>query len=282
MEIGNAFNDIQSYNSNMARGLEDKMFFLKFLPHTEGYVFVDFGCADGTLINTLHHLVNKVNHGLSNKNSYIGFDISEQMIDLARAKMTESPNNVTFTTDWRDVEYELFSNSRKKVLILSSVIHEIYSYAGSDDDIALFWKRVLESRFDYICVRDMMLSSDMSLAPTPDYWVKNIKWDSNSKVSPERKEEFEKIWGSLTTKKNVFRYLLMYRWQINWNREVHEDYFPVNVDEFLKHFESEYNLDYLERFRVPFLDECIKEDFNISFEDTDFTHIKAVFSKKSD
>jgi hypothetical protein len=38
-----------------------------------------------------------------------------------------------------------------------------------------------------------------------------------------------------------------------------------------------YNLDYFERFRVPFLDKCIKEDIGIELDQC--THIKAIFSR---
>ena len=37
----------------MAKGMEDKLFFLNELPKNYEYTFVDFGCADGTLINYL-------------------------------------------------------------------------------------------------------------------------------------------------------------------------------------------------------------------------------------
>ena len=62
--------------------------------------------------------------------------------------------------------------------------------------------------------------------------------------------------------------------------EVNEDYFPLMVEDFLEiMMYSCYNLDYFKRFRVPFLDEKIKKDFN-GIVLTDYTHIKAVFSKK--
>jgi SAM-dependent methyltransferase len=274
MEVGKKFENLKVYNQNMAKGLEDKMFFLEHLPNEFGYVFVDFGCADGSLIDALYHSLNPYNQ-------YIGFDISEQMIDIARTKISESPKNVLFTSDWNDVRYELLGNDKKKVLILSSVVHEVYSYAKSREDIDTFWKRVLDTGFDYICVRDMMVPWDTLATPTPVEWINNIKWDAKGNVPKERREQFCEKWGPIENKHNALHYLLKYRWQINWNREVNENYFPIDIEDFLDMFKDSYNLDYFIRFIVPFIKDKIEEDFSITLGDTDFTHIKAVFSKKT-
>ena len=276
MEVGKKFENLKVYNQNMAKGLEDKMFFLEHLPKEDGYVFVDFGCADGTLIDALYH-------SLSSSNQYIGFDISEQMIDIARTKISESPKNVLFTSDWSDVRHELSGNDKKKVLILSSVVHEVYSYAKSREDIDTFWKRVLETGFDYICIRDMMIPNDTRNTPTPCEWVKYIQLYWENFMSEERFNQFLKKWGPIDLNKHVaLHFLLKYRWQINWDREVNENYFPVDMEVFLDKFEKSYNLDYLQRFTVPFIKDTIEKDFWITLGDTDFTHIKAIFSIKTD
>ena len=41
---------------------------------------------------------------------------------------------------------------------------------------------------------------------------------------------------------------------------------------------ANFNIKYLERFRVPYLDECFRKDFDIELEDN--THIKAIFEHK--
>ena len=274
MDVGAKFKNLRLYNYEMAQGLEDKLFFLEHLPNENGYIFVDFGCADGTLIDSLYHI-------LPADNLFIGFDVSDQMIDLAKTKRTDSPNNVIFTTDWRDVQYALMGSDRKKVLILSSVVHEVFSYAKSTKDIDTFWKRVLETGFDYICVRDMMVPNDTRNTATPTEWINNIKWDAKNNVPAGRREQFCEKWGPIEIKYNALHYLLKYRWQINWDREVNENYFPIDIEVFLDKFKSSYNLDYFNRFIVPFIKDKIKEDFSITLGDTDFTHIKAIFSKKS-
>lgn len=273
MEVGKNFKDILSYNQNMAKSLEDKLFFLNNLPE-DNYIFVDFGCADGVLTATLCDTV-------IGNNLFIGFDISEQMISLAKTKIIDSSNNIIFTSNWNDVINVMNGDNRKKVLILSSVIHEVYSYANNESDIDLFWNRVLESKFDYICVRDMMISSDISKTKTPSIWVNNLTLDAKNLVPNNRREQFIKIWGSLKNKRNALHYILKYRWQINWDREVHENYFPIDTEDFVMIFEDKYNLDYFVRFKLPFIEDKLKEDFHITLGPNDFTHIKAVFSLKS-
>ena len=275
MEIGEKFKDLQSYNKNMSKGIEDKLFFLKHLPQDHGCIYVDFGCADGALIESLRHILPN--------NQFVGYDASEEMIDLARKKVNDRGSNVMFTDSWQEVENKLKgSSSMKKVLILSSVIHEVYSYAQDQTVIDLFWDRVLKTGFDYICVRDMMIPSDTVYTPANKEWTKNIDRFYSCFMSSTRLNEFKKNWGELTNKRTVLHFLLKYRWQINWNREVKENYFPIDIETFLGRFWGYYNLNHFERFIVPFIKDKIEEDFYIKLGDDDSTHIKAVFSKRTD
>lgn len=264
----NAIKDIKSYNDNMIKGIEDKLFFLNLLPENR-YIFIDFGCADGILINTMCNM-----ESLHFPNKYIGYDTSDVMIDLAKTKWNWSKrDDVYFTSDWKEVESIISGRFGKKVLILSSVIHEVYSYAKSSDDIQKFWSIVKSGLFDYIVIRDMLPTKDIDRDSNLDLY--NRIFD-NIKIPKERVKEFCDTWGDLTNNKNLIHFLLKYRWQINWDREVHENYFPIYLEELLDAF-YDYNLDYLKRFRVPFLDEYFKKEFDITLKD--YTHCKLIFSK---
>lgn len=280
MEVGANFKNILSYNENMAKGLEDKLFFLKKLnlKENKSYLFVDFGCADGVLIDTLYAIMKK-----NNIHSYfIGYDISDTMIDLAKTKFTHYPaDSVLFTTSWDEVKNKVETYSAmESVLILSSVIHEVYSYARTDhDDIHDFWKHVRNTGFKYVCIRDMMCSEDINRDPDENI-LREVREHIPfaSKIS-HMKTDFEHRWGSIAeNNKNLVHFLLKYRWEINWNRELNEDYFPIYINELLDRMNEKYNLIYFKRFRVPFLDKCFKDDFNVELND--FTHIKAIFKVK--
>ena len=90
--------------------------------------------------------------------------------------------------------------------------------------------------------------------------------------------DFESKWGSVNNCKNLLHFLLKYRWSANWIREVNENYFPISVEELLEKFKERYEVIYLERFKIPFLEECWDADFGIHIED--YTHIKLIFRNK--
>lgn len=264
------YSDIISYTDNLKKGMADKLFFLDHLPE-EDYLFLDFGCADGSLIEALDKESRK--HG--RKHWFVGYDISEEMITLAKRK---KKSRTLFTTSWEEsVDYlkkQAQRHSFKTVLILSSVIHEVYSYNA---DIEAFWERVTMSGFDYVIVRDMMPST------TIDRVTDNVLYETFFKhqkkvLKPNQLVDFEQRWGSLKNNKNFIHFLLKYRWTINWEREVNENYFPIYIEELTKRIKP-YQTLYLESFRVKFLDECIQKDFRLQL--TDNTHVKAVFAKSN-
>ena len=279
MKIGIDIKDIKSYTENMSKGLDDKLFFLNRINFTDekSYLFVDFGCADGVLISALYDILeSKGVHAY-----YIGYDISEEMINLAKTKCNLSADSAMFTTNWDDVErkVKVYSNM-ESVLILSSVVHEVYSYARPDsNDIGLFWKRVRTTGFKYVCVRDMMCSEDINRPTDHDTYVKFKDHVPFASTLNNLRYDFEGTWGEIAkNNKNLVHFLLKYRWRINWEREVIENYFPIYISEFIEKFSTRYTVSYFERFRVPYLDKCIKVDFDIELED--YTHVKIVFELK--
>ena len=280
MGIGIDFADIISYTENMAKGMDDKLYFLSKIAFDkkEKYLFVDFGCADGAMISAVYEIL----HDRGINSYFIGYDISEEMINLAKTKFAFDTQEVLFTSCWDSVDNLVKSMFKgyKKILILSSVIHELYSYSKFEYEITEFWDRVTNSGFDYICLRDMMCSYDAD-RPTSTLMVN--KFYDKIKDSPMMKSllnSFESVWGSVDNNKNFMHFMLKYRWKINWDREVNENYFPRYLDEIMGKFDNNYNVSYMERFRVPFLDDCIKKDFDITL--SDYTHVKAVFEKKKE
>lgn len=260
-EIGKPFEDLNSYNNSMSKAMEDKLFFVEKLP-VDRYTFVDFGCADGTMIK---HLI-KI-YGSDCR--YIGYDCSETMIALAKENFDlDTPAEVLFTTDWDLVAKYI---GRKSVLILSSVIHEVYSYSD-EEDLRVFWKRVKESGFGYIVFRDMIARKSMD--SREDYRLANNVRDRRPRIATQ----FEEKYGSLEKQKNLIHFLLKYRWTINWERELNENYFPICLEELLEIFkEFPYQLQYLESFKIPVLEERVMKDFGIEFPEN--THAKLIFKR---
>lgn len=249
--------NLNVYISRMQKSVLDKMFFMDkvFEPFTN---IVDFGCADGELMKVLHMLFGEYR--------YIGYDISDDMIRTAKG-------NVPFAelySDWDEIGID-FTDS---LLNISSTLHEVYSYS-TKEEIEIFWKRVFESGFKYITIRDMMLSkADMDKAQKEqlDAVVNDDKY-------ADKRCAYEDVWGKIETQRDLVHYLLKYRYTENWTREVRENYVPLTIEQLLKMIPEEYEITYMDHFTLAYTAWQIKKDFNIDLKTP--THIKIILKRKS-
>lgn len=240
--------DITGYVQKMEKSLLDKMFFMdKIFDPVDN--ILDFGCANGVLIRALSYLFPEYR--------YIGYDISEDMIDLAKNTVADAK----FFSDWNEIKAE----PNKTLLNISSTLHEVYHY-GTEDSINEFWDRVFNSGFKYIAIRDMMLSDRIKLM-SDEADVAKAK-----SLFPEKLKEYENIWGPVNIRFNLIHYLLKYRYDKNWDREVRENYLPVTVEALLEKIPANYEIVYKEHYTLPFIKQQIKTDSGIILND--FTHFK--------
>ena len=83
---------------------------------------------------------------INNSVNKYGIDINEEMIELARKRVPEAQfeagNNPCIGDNF---DYD------KSALILSSVLHEIYSYC-SNDKIKGFWTKINSCNYKYIYI----------------------------------------------------------------------------------------------------------------------------------
>lgn len=256
-----------SYNANMKKSLMDKIY---FIDKTEATVFVDFGCSDGELIKFMNALFPEY--------TYIGYDISEEMIEAARVNITGGsdinlPNNIHLYSEWDAVNRYLdkFYPRVKKTIILNSVIHEVYSYSTLLA-IDTFWEVVFGDMFDYVVIRDMLPSMSINKKSNINDIAKVRRKANKSHLS-----DYENHWGSINENKNLVHFLLKYRWVENWEREVKENYFPLYVENFMEHITDDYVIDYYEEFVLPYTKRQILKDFGIELKDN--THIKCILRK---
>ena len=254
-----AITNMAVYNSGMKKSLLDKIY---FMDKVDAEVFVDYGCADGTLINFLSSLFPEF--------TYIGFDISEEMVQLAR-KNNEANENVFFSSNWQDVKNKISSMKKKSAVLLSSVIHEVYSY-GTSGDVSTFWDRVFTDGFDYIVIRDMMPSTSIDRRSDINDVAKVFRTADVKSLS-----NFERVWGSVENNKNLIHFFLKYRYTDNWAREVKENYMPINREEFLSQLPENYEITFHEHFILPFLKTMVEKDFKVELKDN--THIKLIMKK---
>lgn len=248
--------NLEQYNKELYKTMKDKLFFTSILPPDKDYRFFDYGCGDGELLLRLRKIY-------GNKCQYTGYDTSPSMLSRAREKDTESYYSESINCMF------YISNVKNKVLILSSVIHEILT----EDQyyIDRFWDRVQEVNWDYIIVRDMMYSEESNRQL---YATMPIEFEKLKELS--KYNEFESTFGKITTFKDLTHFLLKVRYDgDDWNRELKENYFSISSQEFLDKMKGKYNLMHYEQFQLPFMTKYWREQFNITLSEP--THVKCIF-----
>lgn len=116
--------DFQSYIDGMGTTFVDKLFFLNII---DPDVIVDFGCANGFILSKIKEAKPKI--------KIIGYDLDEVMLAQAKELLGDG---ALLTDSWKEVSQELKKYS-KPALVLSSVIHEVYSYSHGNV-IKKFWE----------------------------------------------------------------------------------------------------------------------------------------------
>lgn len=246
--------NVTAYNAGMARSMLDKLFWVdKINPDC----VVDFGCADGMLLKELERYYPS--------KQLIGYDIDPEQCALARRNTRAMIKN-----NWDEIVPMVPANS---ALILSSVIHEVYSY-GNPESIALFWERVFgnTSPFRYVVIRDLAVSNWCMLAVSPEE-----ETAVRSHADPRILASFEAVWGSIRSQKQFAHFLLKYRYTENWERELNEDYLPLSTEALLAKVPSTWRQVMYDHYLLPWLRQQVEHDFGIEWREA--THVKLIVER---
>ena len=248
--------DISGYLEHMSAGLSDKLYFLN---KVDLDVLIDFGCADGILLNYISQVNKKI--------KLVGYDLDDKMVNIAKGKFS----HIQFESDWGTIEEILEENKNLTIgILLSSVIHEVYSYSKAST-ISYFWKQqVFNPNIDYVIIRDMMSSNTYPSVNPED--TEKIR----QKANPKQLKQYEDEWGSIDTDYRTFlHWLLKYRYLINWGRELYENYLPITIEHLKsKWIPSSWSVIFEDYFTFPYLKGIIKQDFDIDI--TQPTHLKMI------
>ena len=131
---------------------------------------------------------------------------------------------------------------------------------------------MFKSKAKYIVVRDMFLPKKLFLEKADYEDIEKIKQKTYSIY-----ESFMWHNGKIKTKRDLYHFLLKYRYQENWNREVKENYFPLCVEDFLAEIDKKFELVYFKTMQVPFIVDTVKRDFGIDIVDD--THVEMIFRR---
>lgn len=255
------------YLTKMAKTFFDKAWFMSHLTEDIDTI-IDFGCADGSFMQFLQFNCPGYN--------YIGIDNDPEMQKHTKEKGFECYSSLN------DIE---FYKEKTTCLVLNSVIHELYSYGK---------KRTLNDIFEFhphcIAIRDMMFSPIDSIRfylPLTDYLkICNLF----TKKYPKQFQEFSDIWHEKQEAEvEIAHFLLKYIYDNeNWNREVKENYLPIEIKNLRNLFianttnaKPNYRVDFQSFYKLPYLVNKWKKDFklNKNFELNEFvrninTHFK--------
>lgn len=253
--------DLNDYTNKMSLVIQDKLFFIDKIKTS---VYVDYGCADGTLLKHLDTIYNDPTV------QYIGYDISEEMINLAKSKWA-GVGNVLFTNNFNEVLDNIHSK-QNVTLILSSVLHEILSQGISQPE---FWEQINCLPLKYIVIRDMAYNPIIANTKLERYLSRKMYC-----ITSKQYNDFENKYGKIDNSINFCHYLLKYRYIQNWERELNENYFAFDPDlaiEYLSKYKF-YTI-YFERFNVPYIVDTLINSVQIDLNTFGQTHVKIIFEK---
>lgn len=268
----NDIRDLDTYIRGMSATISDKLWWVKMMPDEIDTV-IDYGCAQGDLALFL------------DRYRYIGIDNSPEMLSLARH------NHALHFGRQSEFYPSLIESSGRydpstTVLVLNSVMHEIFSYLSSGEINALF-EEMFGSGIRYIAIRDMHLpdmdtmwklcshSNKERIEQSHKYsglWDDYIEYMMYGRYKEGYKQEPVGRYAYERMPLYITEFLLKYRYVENWRREMREYYLWPWVEMISKFIRDEgntsgvYAVAHNSEFRIPFLVDKIKEDFNIDFD----------------
>ncbi len=150
------------YNEEMAKSWYEKIGFVDHIfQHID--IVVDFGCADGSIAQFIHKVYKDA--------KVIGYDTKE-VFDSNGIEEGEDENGILFTSSLDKIR-EIMSGARRKtsLLVLNSVLHEVYNYMGHADARSLL-DSLFGLYFNYVWIRDIFIVGAHGAVEDEDEWYK--------------------------------------------------------------------------------------------------------------
>ena len=247
-------NDLDRYSEAMHKSMMDKLY---FMDKVDARLFFDYGCADGELL--------RMASTLFPHDTFFGYDEDPEMVKRC-------PEGINVTSDRGQFDMWSFANRPSRCLVLSSVVHEMYSYKRND--MEGFWNWVFNGCFEYIALRDMCVSRTTS-RPSDSISVAKVR----IRFDREKISQWESRWGSLDENWSLTHFLLTYRYEEGWDREMRENYLPVCLEELLALVPKRWEPVYIEHYTLPFVRSEALKYFGIDLQDR--THLKLILKRST-
>lgn len=270
-------NDNEIYLKRMKRTFADKMWFMSLIPDGIKHI-VDFGCADNSFLREF----NKIYPGYD----CIGIDNNPDFLDMAK-KSGEKVFDSLETVLNGGVD------PSKTLLVMNSVIHEIYSYSDPEK----VWGEIKKAGFKYIAIRDMY-------AKGCGYFTSRTALELQQSCMKAQDEQrvpgifikylrYVETWlgpniNIIDNGYDALHFLLKYFYEENWSRELKENYIPYHYRDFHKLIRRNgYDVKFEQFYALPYLKEKWKHDLNckgelFAFIEQVTTHMKLFLVKEAE
>ena len=226
------------YLAGMEKSKSDKLFFLDYIDINSYDVIIDFGCGQGEIIRVCAEATNKpVCYGID-KDGFMRH-VAGVNCSHVRCIFEESLENLPIKDD-KDI-----------LLIFSSVLHEVEGYWETLEKFILS-----HSGHITVVIRDMYFDN-LKNEKIGNHEHAMIIKNSNLRMLGEFVEKY-----GLTTKKDMYHYLLKYSYIDNWDLELQENYFSFDWDRLTSKGKAIMDL----KYTLPFKKERVKYDFGVDLD----------------
>ena len=253
------------YNDRMRRSMWDKAFFMDKVPGTR--LIVDYGCADGSLVHFLSELFPEM--------YLIGFDIDQNMLDLANARRRERTFFLGDMDGVRSKMQELGISGDEVTFNFSSVFHEVFHYGFDRAQLQRFVQGVNPR---YLVVRDMMYHDARTDEPVSADAEKRVR-----SIIPEGQiRDFEREYGPISVRRHLLHLLLKYHYVENWARECRENYFSGTEEGILDVLDPgrEYEKILHHRYLLPYIRWDAEENLGLDLGQDVTTHVAMILERR--
>ena len=279
--------DLAAYHDSMAKSMTDKAWFLNEIDWNEyrgkKLIFVDIGCADGTMGRYLmtHFMSPNSFHGVYNVDTdvyYYGFDLPEIISDKTEefgGRIHFAPMSKLMDCLVKDIEQEQIHF----IVIMSSVLHEICSNPIDRGELIDLRQLIKSEYCDYLAIRDMCYNGPDHAVPirTLISMYKNCDNDVYKCEFTGALKETDRF-----QYKPLAKFLLTYQYTENFDTEMSEDYFSNwhdYITEILPDANS-YTVLYCKNYLLPYYVQKWREDWGLtSFEFT--THERLLYKLRN-
>lgn len=248
--------DFAKYTERLEASMKEKLFFVNEINLDEYDFILDFGCGTGLLLN---EVVSKIEN--TENKMFCGFDKSEKMIEIARDRYSKT-KLLCFTNNF-DYIVDTIAKSNKKLIIFSSVLHEL-TEKKQREAIEIM------QLFDTIVLRDMKRPLNNEKV---SIWLRKSIF---KQVPSWQKNMYERKWGKIKNTVSLYRFLLMNEFVENYENELKEDYFSVPwsiINWELRDYKTKYSKNYTLKYRK---EQVLKR---FCYDMRDITYCELIFER---